>query len=263
MGIYMWREFVMPDYLCFTANTANSTVSLNKKWSPTSVTLETSTDWITWNTYTIGSTITLSNIWDKVYWRNISETDTWFGRTASSYYYFSMTWSIAWSWDTTFLINKNWTNTLGDYYFARLFQNCTSLTSAPSLPATTLWEFCYGYMFYNTSIVNAPSLSATTLSSNWYCYQRMFGSCSLLEELPQIHATSLGVYCCNQMFSWCSKIKLSTTQTWEYQTPYRIPITWTWTAASWALLDMFTSTWWTWTWTPSFETTYYTSNTVV
>ena len=57
----MWRE-KEPDYLCFTANTAGSKVTLNKTGSPTAVTLETSTDGINWSTYTIGSTITLSNI---------------------------------------------------------------------------------------------------------------------------------------------------------------------------------------------------------
>ena len=46
----MWREW--PDYLCFTANTAGSTVQLWKNWSPTPVTLETSTDWENWSTYT-------------------------------------------------------------------------------------------------------------------------------------------------------------------------------------------------------------------
>jgi hypothetical protein len=65
------------------------------------------------------------------------------------------------------------------------------------------------------------------------------------------------------MFRNCSKIKLSTTQTWEYQTEYRIPTTWTWTSWSSSLSNMFTSTWWTFTWTPSINTTYYTSNTVV
>jgi hypothetical protein len=50
------------DYLCFTANTAGSTVKLIKNGSPTTVTLETSTDGNTRTTYTIGDTITLSNI---------------------------------------------------------------------------------------------------------------------------------------------------------------------------------------------------------
>jgi hypothetical protein len=65
------------------------------------------------------------------------------------------------------------------------------------------------------------------------------------------------------MFNGCSKIKLSTTQTWEYQNEYRIPETWTWTTATNALYRMFRTTWWTFAWTPAINTTYYTSNTLV
>ena len=125
------------DYLCFTANTAGSTVQLTKNWSPTSVNLETSTDRNTWNSYTIWDTITLSNVGDKVYWRNTSETDTGFGKSSSDYYTFVMTWSIAWSWDINYLLNKNSTTTVSSYCFRRLFRGCSSLTSAPSLPAIT------------------------------------------------------------------------------------------------------------------------------
>lgn len=236
MAIYMWREFVMPDYLCFTANTAGSTVQLTKTGSPTAVTLETSTDWQNWSTYTFGSTITLSNIWDKVYWRNTSETTTWFSTSWSAYYYFTMTWSIVANWDVTSLINKNCTDTVSAYCFFRLFYNCSSLKTAPSLPATNLDIECYAYMFYQ---------------------------CSNLETLPELPANILKNWCYEYMFYRCNKITLSTTQTWIYQTPYRIPTTWTWTDASWTMSYMFQWTWWTFGWTPAINTTYYTSNTLV
>ena len=224
------------DYLCFTANNAGSTIKLRQYWSPTSVTLETSTDWSNWNTYTIWDTITLSNIWDKVYWRNTSTTDTWFSTYTSNRYYFEMTWSIAASWDITSLINKNLTLTLSDFCFVSLFTNCTSLTSSPSLPATTLAQSCYRTMFHQ---------------------------CTNLVTLPQLPATTLAQSCYYNMFSNCTKIKLATSQTWEYQTEYRIPTTWTWTTASAALTGMFTWTWWAFKSAPSINTTYYTSNTLV
>ena len=225
------------DYLCFTANTANSTVKLNKTWSPTAVTLETSTDGSTWSAYTFWTDITLSNIWDKVYFRNTSETTTWFSTSGSAYYYFSMTWSIAAGWDLNYLINKNSTTTLsGDRCFYSIFNSCSVLTSAPKLSATTLTQSCYDTAFLY---------------------------CSELTTLPILPATIYPAECCEYMFYWCSKIKLSTTQTWEYQTPYRIPITWSWSAGNNALASMFTNTWWTFTWTPTINTTYYTSNTVV
>lgn len=237
MWVYIRVDEPVPPYLCFTANTAGSTVQLTKTWSPTAVTLETSIDGNTRTTYTIGNTITLSNIGDKVYFRNTSETTTGFSTDTSNYYKFVMTWSIVASWDTTSLINKNGTDTLSwGYCFGWLFLNCTSLTSAPELPATTITNNCYYSMF------------------NW---------CTNLETLPELPATTLNNYCYNSMFRNCSKIKLSTTQTWEYQTTYTIPSWWSWTVGTNSLANMFTYTWWTFTWTPSINTTYYTSNTVV
>ena len=227
---------VIPPYLCFTANTAGSTVQLTKNGSPTTVTLETSTDGSIWTTYTFGSTITLSNIWDKVYRRNTSETTTGFGTSGSSYYYFTMTWSIEASWDVTSLINKNCTDTVSDYCFLMLFYNCSSLKTAPSLLATNLGIECYSFMFYY---------------------------CTNLETLPKLPATTLANSCYSYMFWSCSKIKISATQTWEYQTAYRIPTTWTWTTAWNWNYNMFANTWWTWTWAPTINQTYYTSNEVV
>jgi hypothetical protein len=201
------------------------------------VTLETSTDGNTRTTYTIGDTITLSNIWDRVYWRNTSTTDTWFNTGSSNYYNFVMTWSIDASGDVTSLINKWLTDTIpSTYCFYRLFYWCSALRTPPKIIATTLKQ---------------------------YCYRQMFCLCTNLEVLPKLPATTLMASCYQQMFYQCSKIKLSTPQTWEYQTPYRIPSEWTWTTASNALSDMFQYTWWTFTWTPTIYTTYYTSNTVI
>jgi len=228
-------EYV-PPYLCFTANTAGSTVQLTKWNSPTAVTLETSTDLENWTTYTIWDTITLSNIWDKLYWRNTSETDTWFSTSGNVYYYFVMTWSISGSWDVNYLLNKNSTTSVSSNCFARLFDWCTALTTPPKLPATTL---------------------------ALYCYRNMFAWCTSLETLPSLPATTLADYCYWYIFYQCSKIKLSTTQTGEYQTPYRIPKSWTWTTGTQSLTGMFEDTWWTFTSDPTINTTYYTSNTVV
>ena len=248
--------------LCFTANTAGSTVKLKKVNSPASVTLETSTDKINWATYTIWTTITLANVWDKVYWRNTSTTDTLFNTSVNNYYRFVMTWSIAWSWDINYLLNKNGTTTISDYCYYSIFRWCTSLTTAPVLPATTLASHCYHSMFSNCSaLISAPTLPATTSAQS--CYDEMFSWCSNLTTLPALPATTLASECYYYMFYNCTKIKLSETQTWEYQTEYRIPTTWTWTTGSNSLSDMFIDTGWTFTGTPTINTTYYTSNTVV
>lgn len=266
-GVYVWdpndntkyiqiRPVVLP-YLCFTANTANSTVQLTKNGSPTAVSLETSTDGNTWTDYTVWTTINLSTVWSKVYMRNKSETQTTFSTSSSNYYKFVMSWNISASWDITYLLKKDWTITLsGNYVFFDLFHLCTSLITPPELPATTLVEQAYRQMFnWCTGLVTAPSLPATTLKTR--CYYAMFQSCSNLEQIPEIHWLMNVDQCCRYMFQKCSKIKISATQTWEYQTPY--VITWSWTQIQY----MFAWTWWTYTDVATVAWTYYTSNTLV
>lgn len=252
----------IPQELCFTANTAGSTVKLAQNWSPTTVTLETSTDGSTRTTYTIGNTITLSNVGDKVYWRNASETDTAFSIGATKYYYFSMSWSISWSWDVCFLLNKNGTQTLSNYCFYNLFRQCSSLITPPKIWATTIALYSCWYMFNSCSNLTTPPLLPAT-SINRYCYMYMFNSCTSLSSLPELPATAVQQYSYYYMFTGCSKIKMSTSKTWKYQTPYRIPTTWTGTYWTGASTNMFNATWWTFTWTPSVNKTYYTSNTLV
>ncbi len=61
--------------------------------------------------------------------------------------------------------------------FSFLFCNCTALSSAPALPATTLAKSCYYRMFAGcTGLTNAPALPATTLAEG--CYQEMFDGCT-------------------------------------------------------------------------------------
>lgn len=146
--------------------------------------------------------------------------------------------------------------------YAYMFNGCTSLTSAPELSATTLDEYCYYCMFYYcTSLTTAPELPATELAN--HCYEAMFSGCTSLATVPSLPATWLAEGCYSTMFYGCANIKLSTAQTGEYQTPYRIPTSDTGTIATNALSSMFTNTGGTFTGTPEINTTYYTSNTVV
>ena len=151
---------------------------------------------------------------------------------------------------------------LVDGCYSGMFSVCTSLTTAPSLPVTTLEERCYQYMFFGcTSLITAPSLPATTLAS--YCYNYMFYGCTNLTTVPSLPATTLATNCYNSMFQGCTLIKLSTTQDTTYINAYRIPTSGAGTSATDALNDMFSSTGGTFTGTPTINTTYYTSNTVV
>ena len=86
-----------------------------------------------------------------------------------------------------------------------MFQICKSLTQAPTLPATTLADICYGDMFYNcTSLTQAPALPATTLADG--CYRSMFGGCTSLTQSPTLPAITLAVDCYYDMFRDCTSL---------------------------------------------------------
>ena len=147
--------------------------------------------------------------------------------------------------------------TLASNCYYSIFDGCTSLTQAPALPATTLASNCYRQMFsYCTSLTRAPELPATKLASA--CYQEMFSYCSSLIRAPELPATTLANYCYNRMLYACSSLKISTTQSSEYPTAWRIPSSGTIssTATSWNT-DMLSSTGGTFTSNPSINTTYY------
>ena len=81
--------------------------------------------------------------------------------------------------------------------YQRMFEGCKSLTTAPELPATTLAEECYSYMFTGSGLEKSPILPAKTLSS--YCYQGMFVGCQFLSEITCL-ATDISADGCTQ--SW-------------------------------------------------------------
>ena len=86
-----------------------------------------------------------------------------------------------------------------------MFDSCTSLTTAPELPATTLATICYASMFFGcTSLTAAPELPATTLASS--CYNQMFQGCTSLTTAPELPATTLADYCYSSMFQNCRNL---------------------------------------------------------
>ena len=190
------------DYLCFTASQANSTVRLNKTGTPQEISLEYSVDKKHWTTYTwndkIGATITLANIGDSVWWRGDNEA---ISNNVSSYNNFVMSGSIDASGNIMSLLDKQLKKkTMSQFCFANLFYQCTSLKTAPLLPATTLADGCYKEMFRGcTSLTKAPDLPATTLVVR--CYTSMFSGCTSLIKAPELYATTLTDWCCGGMFS--------------------------------------------------------------
>ena len=95
--------------------------------------------------------------------------------------------------------------TLANSCYQRMFQGCTSLTTAPALPATTLANNCYSQMFEGcTSLTTAPELPATTLTSS--CYSSMFSGCTSLTTAPELPATTLAQGCYSYMFNSCTSL---------------------------------------------------------
>ena len=149
--------------------------------------------------------------------------------------------------------------TLANNCYAHMFEGCTSLTQAPELPATTLANNCYAHMFADcTSLTQAPELPATTLAEQ--CYYSMFEGCTSLTQAPELPATTLAEQCYERMFMICTSLKLSTTKTEEYTQEYRIPFSGDVTIATNALDNMFGATGGTFTGAPSINTTYYLSS---
>ena len=228
-----------PAYLSFIGNEdfTLKTYNTTKNWDGT---LEYSTDKSTWNTW--DGTTAISSSGSKLYLRGTGNTKI-AGNSNNYRFVFTGTGNlkIACRGNIENLLDYETVRagghpTMANYCYANMFRNCTALTTAPILPATTLAGYCYNGMFNGcTALTTAPALPATTLAE--FCYVGMFNSCSL--------------------------IKLSTTQTGEYQTPYRIPKSGTGTTALYPLTDMFANTGGTFTGTPSINTIYYTSNTVV
>ena len=94
---------------------------------------------------------------------------------------------------------------IASYCFANMFRGCKSLTTAPSLPATTLAEYCYPNIFRDcTSLTTAPELPATTLADN--CYRLMFYGCTSLTTAPELPATTLADSCYYFMFCDCTSL---------------------------------------------------------
>ena len=97
--------------------------------------------------------------------------------------------------------------TLSQYCYAYMFKGCTGLVDAPMiLPSETMSDYCYYYMFSGcTSLTSAPELPSTTLT--YSCYNCMFDGCSSLVNAPALPATTLVDYCYYMMFNGCTSLE--------------------------------------------------------
>ena len=183
-------------YVTFTAQ-AVQTLQMSEAVSS----LEYSVNGGAWTT--LGTnTVTFGGTNGKLRLRGKSSVGTNFARI-----FFGYTTPVVCSGDIRTLVdyeNYDTANT-SQAVFAQLFSNCSQLTTAPDLPATTLAESCYRDMFRNcSSLVQAPKLPATTLQSN--CYYFMFFGCTSLATAPELPATTLADQCYFGMFMRCTSL---------------------------------------------------------
>lgn len=212
---HKWSLVFSP--LSFTAEEANSTITLNKVGSP-SASLEYSTNRLRWSSYTFGTALTLEDVGDKVYFRAKSTGNKTFSTGTSKYFQFEMTGKIAGKGNIMFLLDHEGDrDTVPANAFYKLFSGCTSLTTSPVLPATTINKKCYQNMFEGcTNLKEASVLPATALAQQ--CYEYMFIGCTSLKTAPELPASALAANSYRYMFSGCSSlsyIKVGLTATWS------------------------------------------------
>jgi hypothetical protein len=197
--------------LTFEAITAGATVTLNSEGNAPSVSLETSTDGITWTPYEVGTPITLINVGDKLMFHG---TNKQYATGPSDYHYFSLDADCYVYGNIMSLISATGYATLKkldssvEYTFESLFAGCEGLCNHPQktleLPATTLAPYCYSQMFKDCySLTVAPKLPARNLITG--CYKGMFDYTSL-EESPVLPATQLASNCYSSMFKDCESL---------------------------------------------------------
>ena len=156
-------------------------------------------------------------------------------------------------------INYKWVLTGDDIVCVGNIESLLDYTIVASGGHPTLAANCYNGMFQGcTALTQAPSLPATTLGDG--CYNSMFEGCTSLTQLPSLPATTLEPFCYKYMFQGCTSLKLSSTKTDEYMQEYRIPFSVDGVTTTESLLNMFASTGGTFTGTPSINTTYYLSS---
>ena len=192
-----------PNYLTFTAEVDNSSVTLNYE-SGTDVQYKqytkTSNTWGEWTTYTAGTAIPLAK----------DEQVSFKGKDVKTNLqkHFSMTGKIATSGSVTSLTDENGNDPdvrLQNECYKYMFCDCKILTTAPTLPAKSLANDCYDGIFYECeNLTTAPILPAVNIPSG--AYASMFFGCTSLTAAPELPATSIDNGSYYHMFYGCTNL---------------------------------------------------------
>ena len=195
--------------LRFTAEEAGSTIMLDDTSFQMTLQYNLAENGVEsgWKTYPRKNIITLKEVGDYVEFRNQGLQHPSF--LPANRNKFVMTGKIAASGNIMYLLDK--TGELIEFVnhleINGLFDNCSSLTTAPELPATKLTDGCYDEFFRGcTNLRTAPSILPAgdlDVTTTYGVYQSMFMDCRSLTTPPIISATKLGKNCFNNMFSSC------------------------------------------------------------
>ena len=177
------------DYLNFSANLPNTKVRLvlfsrYAAEPSTPIDIDYSFDRKNWTHYTVGNDITIPTD-GKVYLRGNNDyfcvyDYNNYGDTLYFHYFefennSQNTLYVEAHGNINSLLSKtNWNEitALPEYCYNSMFKGCTSLTTAPALPATTLANSCYQSMFIGCTSLNsikclATNISARNCTANW------------------------------------------------------------------------------------------------
>lgn len=177
---------VLRNCLTLTATEDNSSVKLTKVGTLDN-TFEVDTG-NGWEDYAFDTVIPL-NAGKSCKWRCKSHPTT---QSSSDYVKFVMTGKIEASGNCNSMLSSDFGGITSlyeyDFAFYKMFDGCAALMQAPELPATSLVDRCYAYMFRGTSLTESPVLPAESLQPSWsnkptYCYMSLFDGCIRLKKI--------------------------------------------------------------------------------
>lgn len=205
-GVSIAPVVVPEDAFCFTVGANGSTITLSATASAPAVSLEYFVeDTWGWNTYTVGNNIVVPAN-KKLYFRGGTNNNNKFATsvtdakkgTVTYYNYFTSTENVTVSGNIMYLLRgdglKSSFALSNESAFSNLFNGMTTLTDASGLilPNSTV-TFCYKEMFKDCSnLTAAPELIASTLSDE--CYAGLFMNCSSLGIVVMLATNTATAY---------------------------------------------------------------------
>ena len=196
-----WLVFSLTkDYLTFTADegavdifyTLNGTVNVDNLYYYKSG----DNKWTKWT-----ASVSLNQGESMKVWNNSSSAMT---TSSSNYFQFTTSARVKCSGNVNSM--KNFNDTLTFHCYNSLFRS-TKITTAPTLPSTTIYNYCYARMFESCSqLVTPPELPATVIETG--AYNAMFYNCKNLTSVPNglRNVTNVSSSACYRMFASCESL---------------------------------------------------------